>query len=199
VFIDAIMVKVRDGQVANRAVYAAIGVTLEGHQDLLGLWLGTGGQGATFWLGVLIDLKNRGVKDVFFLVGDGLTGLPEVGEQAWPLTTVQTCIIHPIRNTFRLTSRKDWDALTKDIKALYEAPHADAAQVASDELDQKWGKKYPAMVRLWRSTWTEFIPFVDYDVEIRRMICSTNAIESLNARYRRAGRARGHFPPSRQP
>ncbi len=194
VFIDAIMVKVRDGQVANRPVYAAIGVTVEGCKDVLGLWMGTGGEGSKFWLSVLTDVKNRGVKDVFFLVCDGLTGLPEVVEQVWPYTIVQTCIIHLIRNTFRLTSRKDWDAVKNDIKPLYEAPHPDAARVALDELDEKWGRKYPAMVRLWRNAWTEFIPFLDYDVEIRRMICSTNAIESLNARYRRAVRARGHFP-----
>jgi putative transposase len=194
VFIDAIMVKVRDGQVANRPVYAAIGVSVEGRKDVLGLWMGTGGEGAKFWLGVLTDLKNRGVKDVFFLVCDGLTGLPQVVEQVWPYTIVQTCVIHLIRNTFRLTSRKDWDAIKNDIKPIYEAPHADAAQVALDELDEKWGKKYPAMIRLWRNAWTEFIPFLDYDVEIRRMICSTNAIESLNSRYRRAVRARGHFP-----
>jgi len=107
VFIDAIVVKVRDGQVANRPVYAAIGVTLDGDKDVLGLWAGTGGEGAKFWMAVLTDLRNRGIKDVFFLVCDGLKGLPEVVVNVWPLTIVQTCIIHLIRNTFRLTSRKD--------------------------------------------------------------------------------------------
>ena len=194
VFLDAIMVKVRDGQVANRPVYAAIGVTVDGRKVVLGLWMGTGGEGAKFWLSVLTDLKNRGVKDVFFLVCDGLTGLPGVVEQVFPRTIVQTCVLHLIRNTFRLTSRRDWDAVKKSIKPLYEAPGPDAAQRALDELADTWGKQYPAMVRLWRNAWTEFIPFLDYDVEIRRMICSTNAIESLNSRYRRAVRARGHFP-----
>jgi putative transposase len=194
VFIDAIQVKVRDGQVANRPVYAAIGVTVDGRKDVLGLWMGTGGEGAKFWMSVLTDLRNRGVRDVFFLVCDGLKGLPEVVEHVWPQTLVQTCIIHLIRNTFRLASRADHDAIKKDLRAIYTAPTADAAESALDEFEQKWGKKYRAIIRLWRNAWTEFVPFLDYDVEIRRVLCSTNAIESLNARYRRAVRARGHFP-----
>jgi putative transposase len=194
VFIDAIVVKVRDGQVANRPVYAAIGVTVDGRKDVLGLWAGTGGEGAKFWMSVLTEVKNRGVRDVFFLVCDGLKGLPEVVENVWPLTIVQTCIIHLIRNTFRLTSRADSDAIKRDIKAIYTAPNAGAALAALDELEEKWGKKYRAMIRLWRNAWDQFVPFLDYDVEIRKVICSTNAIESLNARYRRAVRARGHFP-----
>jgi putative transposase len=194
VFIDAIVVKVRDGQVANRPVYAAIGVTVDGHKDVLGLWMGVGGEGAKFWMSVLIDLKNRGVRDVFFLVCDGLRGLPEVVANVWPQTIVQTCVVHLIRNTFRLASRSDWDAVKRDIKPIYIASSPDAALAALDELEDKWGKKYGAVIRLWRNAWDEFIPFLDYDIEIRAMICSTNAIESLNARYRRAIRARGHFP-----
>ena len=195
VFIDAIMVKVRDGQVANRPVYAAIGVTVDGRKDVLGLWMGVGGEGAKFWMSVLTDLRNRGVRDVFFLVCDGLKGLPDVVEHVWPQTVVQTCIIHLIRNTFRLASRADHDAIkTRSASAIYTAPNADAAEFALEELEEKWGKKYRAIIRLWRNAWNEFIPFLDYDVEIRRVICSTNAIESLNARYRRAVRARGHFP-----
>jgi transposase-like protein len=194
IFVDAIVVKVRDGQVANRPIYAAIGVTVDGRKDVLGLWAGTGGEGAKFWMSVLVDLKNRGVGDVFFVVCDGLKGLPEVVENVWPLTIVQTCIIHLIRNTFRLTSRKDADAIKRDIKPIYTAPNPDAALVALDELEEKWGKKYGAMIRMWRGAWNEFVPFLDYDMEIRKVLCSTNAIESLNARYRRAVRARGHFP-----
>ena len=194
IFIDAIMVKVRDGQVANRPVYAAIGVTLGGEKDVLGLWAGTGGEGAKFWMSVLTDLRNRGVKDTFFLVCDGLKGLPEVVGNVWPLTTVQTCIIHLIRNTFRLASRRDWDELKKGLKPIYTAVNADAARAALEELSTKWGTKYGAIIRLWNNAWEEFIPFLDYDVEIRTVICSTNAIESLNARYRRAVKARGHFP-----
>jgi len=194
VFIDAIVVKIRDGQVGNRPIYAAIGVTLEGDKDILGLWAGTGGEGAKFWMGVLTDLRNRGVKDVFFVVCDGLKGLPEVVANVWPQAIVQTCIIHLIRNTFRLTSRRCWDELKRDVKPIYTAVNAEAARVAFDELAAKWGSRYPAVVRLWDNAWEEFIPFLDYDVEIRQVICSTNAIESLNARYRRAIRARGHFP-----
>lgn len=194
IFIDAIVVKIRDGQVANRPIYAAIGVTLDGEKDILGLWAGTGGEGAKFWMSVLTDIKNRGVKDSFFLVCDGLKGLPEVVGNVWPLTTVQTCIIHLIRNTFRLASKKDWDALKRDVKPIYTAPNAAGARTALEELTERWGRKYGAIVRLWENAWEEFIPFLDYDVEIRRVICSTNAIESLNARYRRAVKARGHFP-----
>ena len=194
VFIDAIVVKVRDGQVANRPFYAAIGVTLDGEKDILGLWAGTGGEGAKFWMSVLTDLRNRGVKDVFFLVCDGLKGLPEVVTNVWPRTIVQTCIIHLIRNTFRLTSRKYWDEIKHDIKPIYTAVNAQAARAAFDDLAEKWGGRYPAVIRLWDNAWAEFIPFLDYNVEIRRVICSTNAIESLNARYRRAVKARGHFP-----
>jgi putative transposase len=194
IFIDAIVVKIRDGQVANRPFYAAIGVTLEGDKDILGLWAGTGGEGAKFWMAVLTDLRNRGVKDVFFVVCDGLKGLPEVVGNVWPQAIVQTCIIHLIRNTFRLTSRRCWDEIKRDLKPVYTAVNATAARAAFDELAAKWGGRYPAVVRLWDNAWEEFIPFLDYDVEIRQVLCSTNAIESLNARYRRAVRARGHFP-----
>ena len=194
VFIDAIMVKVRDGQVANRPVYAAIGVTLAGEKDVLGLWAGTGGEGAKFWMSVLTDLRNRGVKDTFFVVCDGLKGLPEVVGNVWPQAVVQTCIIHLIRNTFRLASKRDWDALRHDVKPIYTAVNPAAARAALEELTEKWGTKYGAIIRLWNNAWEEFIPFLDYDVEIRTVICSTNAIESLNARYRRAVKARGHFP-----
>ena len=194
IFIDAIMVKVRDGQVANRPIYAAIGVTLAGEKDILGLWAGTGGEGAKFWMSVLTDIRNRGTKDTFFLVCDGLKGLPEVVGNVWPQTIVQTCIIHLIRNTFRLASKRDWDAIKRDLKPIYTAPSPAAARAALDELAEKWGTKYGAIIRLWENAWEEFIPFLDYDLEIRTVICSTNAIESLNARYRRAIRARGHFP-----
>jgi transposase-like protein len=194
IFIDAIVVKVRDGQVANRPVYAAIGVSLDGEKDILGLWAGTGGEGAKFWMAVLTDIKNRGVADVFFLVCDGLKGLPEVVANVWPLTTVQTCILHLIRNTFHLASKRDWDALKRGIKRVYTAPSATAAREALDQLAETWGQRYGAIIRLWENAWEQFIPFLDYDVEIRKVICSTNAIESLNARYRRAVRARGHFP-----
>jgi putative transposase len=168
VFIDAIVVKVREGQVTNRPVYAAIGVTVDGRKDVLGLWAGVGGEGAKFWMSVLVDMKNRGVRDVFFVVCDGLKGLPDVVEAVWPQAIVQTCIIHLIRNTFRLTSRADSDAIKRDLKPIYTAVNADAALAALDELEDKWGTKYRAMIRLWRNAWTEFIPFLDYGA-CRRM------------------------------
>jgi putative transposase len=193
-FIDAIVVKVRDGQVVNRPVYAVIGVTVNGERDILGLWAGDGGEGAKFWLAVLTEIKNRGVEDVCIVVCDGLKGLPESITTTWAYATVQACILHLIRNTFRYASRKDWDELARDLRPVYTAVNAEAAGLRFDELAEKWGARYPAIVTLWRDAWEEFIPFLDYDVEIRRIICSTNAIESINARYRRAVRARGHFP-----
>jgi putative transposase len=186
--------KVRDGQVANRPIYAAIGVTLQGERDVLGLWAGTGGEGAKFWMSVLTDLRNRGVKDLFFVVCDGLKGLPEVVVSVFPLAIVQTCLIHLLRNTFRLASKRDWDALKRDVKPIYTAVNADAARAAFDTMADNWSNRYPAVIRLWDNAWEAFIPFLDYDVEIRKVLCSTNAIESLNARYRRAVKARGHFP-----
>ncbi len=181
IFIDAIVVKVRDGQVANRPFYAAIGVTLGGERDILGLWAGTGGEGAKFWMAVLTELRNRGIKDTFFVACDGLKGLPEVVGNVWPQAIVQTCIIHLIRKTFRLTSRKYWDEIKRDIKPIYTAVNAASARSAFDELAEKWGQRYPAVIRLWDNAWNEFIPFLDYDVEIRRVICSTNAIVICSA------------------
>jgi putative transposase len=195
IFIDAIYVKVRDGQVGNQPFYAAIGVDLEGHRDVLGLWAGSGGgESAKFWMNVLTDLKNRGVADVFFVVCDGLKGLPDSVNAVWPAATVQACIIHLIRGSFRYASKRYWEQLAKDLKPIYTAPSVAAAEAALQELDERWGQRYPAIPRLWRSAWEEFIPFLDYDVEVRRVLCSTNGIESLNARYRRAVTAKGHFP-----
>jgi putative transposase len=162
VFIDAIVVKIRDGQVVNRPVYAAIGVTLDGERGILGLWAGSGGEGAKFWMSVLTDLRNRGVRDVFFVVCDGLKGLPEVVANVWPQTIVQTCIIHLIRNTFRLASKRDWDALRRAVKPIYTAVNAAAARAAFEQLAHTWGQRYPAIVRLWDNAWEEFIPFLDY-------------------------------------
>jgi transposase-like protein len=194
IFIDAMVVKIRDGQVANRPVYTAIGVTVDGQRDILGLWAGQGGEGAKFWLAVLTEIKNRGVEDCCIVVCDGLTGLPDAITATWPLAVVQTCVLHLIRNTFRLASRADWDAMARDLRPVYTAVNEADARARLDDFDVLWGDKYPAIRRLWDSAWSEFVPFLDYSVEIRRVIYSTNAIESLNARMRRATRARGHFP-----
>jgi transposase-like protein len=194
VFIDAIHLKVRDGQVTNRAFYVAIGVTVEGHRDILGIWAGDGAEGAKYWLAVLTELKNRGVADVCIVVCDGLKGLPDAITTVWPQALVQACVLHLIRNTFRYTSRKYWGQIAKDLKPIYTAPTEAAAAERFAEFTDTWGERYPAIIALWRNAWSEFVPFLDYDVEIRRVVCSTNAIESLNARYRRAVKARGHFP-----
>jgi transposase-like protein len=194
VFIDAIHIKVRDGQVRNKPFYVVLGVTVNGERDILGIWAGDGGEGAKYWLGVLTEIKNRGVEDVCITVCDGLKGLPEAITTVWEQATVPTCVIHLIRNTFRYAPRQHWDELSRDLKPVYTAPTEAAARERFGEFEAKWATKYPAIGRLWRNAWTEFVPFLDYDVEIRRVICSTNAIESRNARYRRAVRARGHFP-----
>jgi putative transposase len=194
IFIDAIVVKIRDGQVANRPVYTAIGVTVDGKRDILGLWVGTGGEGAKYWLQVLTEIKNRGVDDVCIVVCDGLKGLPESIAATWPLALVQTCVLHLVRNTFRLASRADWDKMARDLRPVYTAVNeADAARCL-EEFHTIWGNRYPGIKVLWVNAWDEFVPFLDYSPEIRRVLYSTNAIESLNARFRRATRARGHFP-----
>jgi putative transposase len=194
VFIDAIHVKIRDGQVANRPIYVALAVTCEGHRDILGLWAGQGGEGAKYWLHVLTELKNRGVADVLMVVCDGLTGLPDAINTVWPQTVVQTCIVHLLRNSFRYAGRQHWDAIAKALKPVYTAPTESAAMERFGEFAEAWGGRYPAIVRLWENAWAEFVPFLAFDPEIRRVICSTNAIESVNARIRRAVKARGHFP-----
>lgn len=194
VFIDAIVVKIRDGQVTNRPAYCAIGVTADGTRDILGIWIGTGGEGAKFWLQVLTEIKNRGTEDVCIVVCDGLKGLPESIEATWPLAVIQTCVLHLIRNTFRLASRQDWDKMAKDLRPVYTAPTEQAAKERLNEFHEIWGERYPAIRGLWDNAWPEFAPFLDYSPEIRRVIYSTNAIESLHARMRRATRARGHFP-----
>jgi putative transposase len=194
VFIDAIHVKIRDGQVANRPVYVALAVTVEGNREILGLWAGDGGEGAKQWLRVLTELKNRGVNDVLMLVCDGLKGLPDAVGSVWPQTVVQTCIVHLLRNSFKYSSRKDYDAIAKALRPVYTAPTEAAATDRFLEFAETWGTKYPAIVRLWENAWAEFVPFLQFNPEIRRVICSTNAIESVNARIRRAVKARGHFP-----
>jgi transposase-like protein len=165
-FIDAIVVKVRDGQVVNRPVYVVIGVTVNGERDILGLWAGDGGEGAKFWLAVLTEIKNRGVEDVCLVVCDGLKGLPESITTTWSFAQVQTCILHLIRNTFRYAGRQDWDELARDLRPVYTAVNAEMAAVRFEEFADKWATRYPAIIKLWRSAWEEFIPFLDYDVEI---------------------------------
>ncbi|HEX4672794.1 MAG TPA: IS256 family transposase [Solirubrobacteraceae bacterium] len=194
VFIDAIHVKIRDGKVANRPVYTVVGVTVNGERDILGLWVGDGSEGAKYWHQVLSEILNRGTVDVLIVICDGLRGLPDAIGDVWPLAIVQTCVLHLIRNTFRYASKADWAELARDLRPIYSAPTEQAAHERLDELAGKWGERYPAVVKLWQNAWAEFVPFLAYSPEIRKVIYSTNAIESLHARFRRSVRARGHFP-----
>jgi transposase-like protein len=196
IFIDAVNVKIRDGNVANRPIYIALGVTVEGTRDILGLWAGEhgDGEGAKFWARVLSEIKNRGTHDVCMVVCDGLKGLPAAIETVWPQAITQTCIVHLLRNSFRYASKKHWAALAKDLKPIYTAPSESAALDAFVALTEAWGHRYPAIIKLWESAWPEFVPFLQFDTHIRTVVCTTNAIESINARIRRAVNARGHFP-----
>jgi putative transposase len=194
IFIDAIHVKIRDGKVANRPVYSVVGVSVDGERDILGLWVGDGSEGAKYWHQVLSEILNRGTVDVCIVVCDGLKGLPEAINAIWPQAIVQTCVLHLIRNTFRYASRAVWDELARDLRPIYTAATEQAAKDRFAELAEKWGEQYPAIIRLWENAWAEFVPFLAYSPEIRKVIYSTNAIESLHARFRRSVRARGHFP-----
>jgi putative transposase len=196
IFIDAVNVKIRDGNVANRPIYLALGVTVEGTRDILGLWAGEhgDGEGAKFWGRVLAELTNRGVGDVCMVICDGLKGLPAAIETVWPQAITQTCIVHLLRNSFRYASKKHWPAIAKDLKPIYTAPSESSALDAFVAFSEQWGQRYPAIIRLWESAWPEFVPFLQFDNSIRTVVCTTNAIESINARIRRAVNARGHFP-----
>lgn len=157
-FIDAIVVKVGDGQVVNRPVYVVIGATVNGERDILGLWAGDGSEGAKFWLAVLTEIKNRGVDDMCIVVCDGLKGLPDSITTTWSYAQVQTCILHLIRNTFRYAGRQHWDELAGDLRPVYTAVNAEMAAVRFAEFADKWGAHYPAIIKLWRAAWEQFIP-----------------------------------------
>ncbi len=195
VFIDAINVKIREGQVANRPIYLALGVTADGERDVLGLWAGEhgDGEGAKYWMRVCSEIKNRGTRDVLMVVCDGLKGLPDAVNAVWEKTIVQTCIVHLLRNSFKYASKKDWAQIAKDLRPVYTAASESEALDRFAEFSGKWEKRYPAIIRLWENAWAEFVPFLAFDREIRTVICTTNAIESINARLRRAVNARGHF------
>ena len=152
------------------------------------------GEGARYWLRVLAEIKNRGAADVLMVVRDGLRGLPDAIGQVWPQAITQNCIVHLLRNSFRYASKKDWGQIARDLKPVYTAASEAAALDAFAEFSGTWEKQYPAIIRLWENAWAEFVPFLAFDREIRTIICTTNAIESLNARFRRSVKARGHFP-----
>ena len=195
VFFDALRVKIReDAVVRNKAVYLALGVLPDGTRDILGLWI-EGTEGAKFWMKVFNDLKTRGVNDILIAVTDGLKGMGEALAVVYPATTLQTCIVHLIRNSLDYASWKDRKALAAAIKPIYTAPSAEAAQAELDAFEQgPWGQKFPTVVASWRRAWSNVIPFFAFPPAVRKVIYTTNAIESINARLRKIIKTRGHFP-----
>jgi putative transposase len=194
IIFDALRVKIRDeGTVRNKAVYLALGFTLEGHKEVLGLWIEQT-EGAKFWLRVMTEIKNRGVGDVFIAVVDGLKGFPEAINAVFPETSVQTCIVHMIRHSLNYVSWNDRKAVVADLKSIYRAESADAAAKRLDEFEEKWDDKYPPIAQSWRRNWEQVIPFFAYPVAVRKIIYTTNAIESLNMSLRKIIKNRGHFP-----
>lgn len=195
VYIDGLVVKVRtNGHVINRCAYLAVGVDTDGRKHVLGVWLGDGGEGAKYWLSVLTELKNRGVTDVIFVCCDGLKGLPDAIEATWPQASVQTCVVHLIRASIRYCSWKDRKAITKALRPIYSAPSVEAAADAMDTFELEHGERYPGIVRLWRDAWERFIPFLAYPPVIRKIVYTTNLVESVNYQMRKASKTRGHFP-----
>jgi putative transposase len=194
VYLDALFVHVRDsGVVQKKAVYVALGVTLEGQRDVLGLWIEQT-EGAKFWLSVLTDLKNRGVQDILFVCCDGLTGFPKAVETAFPKAVVQTCIVHMMRNSLSYVSHADKRLVVNDLRAIYAAENETAAWNQLDAFDERWGAKYPTITRMWKSRWAEVVPFLAYPREVRRILYTTNSIESLNFQLRKVLKPKGAFP-----
>jgi transposase-like protein len=195
VFFDALRVKIReDAVVRNKAIYLALGVLPDGTRDILGLWI-ENTEGAKFWMKVFNDLKTRGVGDILIAVTDGLKGMPEALGAVFPQTTLQTCIVHLIRNSLDFANWKERKALAAAIKPIYTAPSAEAAEAELDAFEQgAWGQKFPTVVAAWRRAWDRVIPFFAFPPAVRRVIYTTNAIESVNARLRKIIKTRGHFP-----
>src|SRR5690606_16132488 len=194
VYLDALVIKVRDkGLVRNKSAYLVVGVRTDGHKEVLGIWLADT-EGAKFWLAVLNDLRNRGVEDILILCADGLSGLPEAVEAAFPQTVFQTCIVHMVRSSTRFVTWKDRKAVCADLRTIYTAPTIEAAEQALLEFDDKWNGRYPMIAPAWTKRWEEIIPFLRFPPEMRRAIYTTNAIESLNRQLRKVTKTRGAFP-----
>jgi putative transposase len=194
VYLDALHLKMRlDGLVQTRAVYLALGVNLDGRKELLGLWIGNK-EGSKFWLSILTQLRNRGVRDILIACVDGLTGFPEAIESEFPKTEVQLCIVHMVRNSLRYVSWKERKIVAQDLRAIYTAPTVDSAWSALESFAEKWDARFPTISRSWRDRWEQVIPFFAYPPEIRKVIYTTNAIESIQSQLRRVTRQRGAFP-----
>jgi putative transposase len=194
VYLDALVVKVRDqGVVRNKSVYLALGVTMHGSKEVLGVWIEQN-EGAKFWLKVVNELKTRGVRDILIACCDGLKGFPEAIETAFPQTVVQTCIVHMVRNSLRYVSYKDRKAVVKDLRPIYAAASRTDAEAALEAFEAKWGRRYETISSSWRANWERVVPFLDFPPEVRKVIYTTNAIESLNATLRKLLHYRGHFP-----
>jgi transposase-like protein len=200
VVIDAIRIRTLSDKVRPTPVYVAMGISLEGRREILGLWYATdlaAGESASWWASVLVELQNRGINDIVYLCCDGLTGLPEAVEAVFPDTTVQGCVVHLTRASMRSVPRKQWPTIAARLKAIYHATSAEEAALLLDDLETDWGQKYPAMIATWRRSWDVFTPFLGLPMPIRKLIYTSNMVESLNARFRSAARRRGHFPDTK--
>ena len=196
VYLDAIHVKMRtSGHVQTQAVYLALALTMEGEKELLGLWVGEA-EGAKFWLSVLTELKNRGVRDVLIASVDGLAGFPEAIESVFPKTQVQLCIVHMVRGSLRYVSWKERKVVSRDLRAIYRAPTLEAAEAALTAFEERWDARFPMIGRKWRTNWQNLTPFFDYPPEIRKVMYTTNAVEAMNAQLRKVTKKRGAFPNS---
>jgi putative transposase len=194
VFLDAIVVKIRDnGHVVKKSIYLALAITLEGKKELLGLWIDQS-EGAKFWLGVLTELKNRGVKDILIAAVDGLTGFPDAIRSVFPTCQVQLCIVHLVRSSLKFVPYKDRKAVAQTLRTVYSAPTEESALAALDEFCAQWDGRYPMIGRSWKTRWTEIAPFLAYPAEIRKVMYTTNAVESLNYTLRKVTRNRLSFP-----
>lgn len=193
-YLDALHVKVKDqGQVINKAVYLAVGVNMEGKKEVLGFWIEKT-EGSKFWLQVMTELKNRGVRDIFIACVDGLKGFPEAIRSVYPKTEIQLCIVHMVRNSLKFVSYKDRKKIASDLKEIYRAPTVEAAEKALETFSAAWDSKYPSISQSWKNNWANIIPFFAYPPEIRRVVYTTNAIESLNMTIRKVLKTRASFP-----
>jgi putative transposase len=193
-FLDALVLKIREGgTVQRRARYLALGVTVEGERDVLGMWFQET-EGAKFWMQVVNDLKQRGVQDILICCVDGLKGFPEAIEAIYPQTVVQTCIVHLIRHSLKYVPRREREQVARDLKPIYTAADADAARAALEAFDDKWGSRFPVITQAWLNAWEYVIPFLAFPPEVRRVVYTTNAIEALNRQLRKVIKTKGHFP-----